>query len=64
MPHMIQTQRRLGSRARRFSLTRLLQVAHQRRVLARLDAIALADIGLTRREALAEARRGFWDIDL
>ncbi|WP_336096227.1 DUF1127 domain-containing protein [Roseovarius sp. CH_XMU1461] len=33
----------------------------QRRLLAELDADRLADIGLTRTEALSEARRPFWD---
>ena len=33
----------------------------QRRQLARLDARALEDIGVTRAEAEAEARRGFWN---
>ncbi|OED50321.1 DUF1127 domain-containing protein [Leisingera sp. S232] len=32
----------------------------QRRQLARLDARALEDIGVTRAEAEAEARGGFW----
>lgn len=33
----------------------------QRRVLARLDDIRLADIGVSRKEALEESRRSFWD---
>jgi uncharacterized protein YjiS (DUF1127 family) len=32
-----------------------------RRVLAEMDDRMLSDIGLTREEALAEARRPFWD---
>ncbi|MFY0309584.1 DUF1127 domain-containing protein [Leisingera sp. D0M16] len=32
----------------------------QRRQLAKLDQRALDDIGVTRAEAEAEARRGFW----
>lgn len=32
----------------------------QRRALARLDTRGLDDIGLSRKEALAEARRPFW----
>ncbi len=63
MTQMTHIQSRMGARAPRFSVARLLQVARQRRVLARLDDVALADIGLTRKEALAEARRPFWDID-
>ncbi|UWQ76125.1 DUF1127 domain-containing protein [Leisingera sp. M658] len=37
-----------------------LKVWTQRRQLAKLDARALDDIGVTRAEADAEARRGFW----
>ena len=33
---------------------------NSRRALARLPAAALRDIGLTRREALAEAAKPFW----
>lgn len=38
-----------------------LALARQRRLLATLDADRLDDIGLTRDEALREARRPFWD---
>lgn len=34
----------------------------QRRALARLDANALADIGLTRAQAQTEAARPIWDL--
>ena len=34
--------------------------ASQRRILSELDEHALRDIGLTRRDALAEAARPFW----
>lgn len=34
--------------------------ARQRRALAGLDARSLCDIGLTRAQAVAEARRPFW----
>jgi len=34
----------------------------QRRALARLDAAALRDIGLTEGEALAEQLRPVWDV--
>ncbi len=44
--------RRLGAR---------LDLMRQRRALASLDARLLADIGLSRGDAEAEARRGFWD---
>lgn len=38
-----------------------LAVRRQRRQLARLDDATLTDIGLTRQQALEEARRPFWD---
>ena len=43
------------------TLIRFLSVAKQRRSLKSLDDAALADIGLTRKEADAESRRSFWD---
>ncbi len=39
----------------------MLQVASERRALARLDAAQLRDLGLTRDEAAAEASRPAWD---
>ncbi len=39
----------------------VLSVRRQRQQLARLDARALNDIGITRAEADAEARRPIWD---
>lgn len=36
-------------------------LARQRQSLARLDDSALCDIGLSRRDAEAEAARPFWD---
>ena len=47
----------------RFPLLTWMRIARQRRRLARLDDRALADIGLTRHEALTEAHRPFWDMD-
>lgn len=44
------------------SLLDALDLYRQRRALARLDDHALDDIGVTREEADAEARRPFWDI--
>ncbi|SEA52603.1 DUF1127 domain-containing protein [Rubrimonas cliftonensis] len=38
-----------------------LDLIRQRRALAALDARLLADIGLSREDAEAEARRPFWD---
>ncbi|WP_395504214.1 DUF1127 domain-containing protein [Ectopseudomonas hydrolytica] len=37
------------------------QLARQRRQLARLDAAALKDLGLSRADAIQEAERPFWD---
>ncbi len=42
-------------------LIRLAGVRRQRRALKALDDRALEDIGVTRTEAEAEARRAFWD---
>ncbi|MEQ8898123.1 MAG: hypothetical protein RID23_13630 [Roseovarius sp.] len=47
---------------RRASLLDLLALVRQRRKLAELDDAALRDMGLTRREALDEARRPAWDV--
>ncbi|MEM6587191.1 MAG: DUF1127 domain-containing protein [Pseudomonadota bacterium] len=46
----------------RVSLLDLLSLYRQRRALARLDAHALQDLGLTRGEAENEAHRSFWDV--
>ena len=43
------------------SLRRAIALHRQRRALAALDDAALADIGLTRDEARAEAARPVWD---
>jgi uncharacterized protein YjiS (DUF1127 family) len=40
---------------------RALSVHRQRQALLRMDAALLRDIGLTREQALAEARRPIWD---
>ncbi|GAW35949.1 hypothetical protein RA2_03017 [Roseovarius sp. A-2] len=47
---------------RRNTLGLMLDVFRQRRALLRLDDTALTDLGLTRREALREATRPFWDL--
>ncbi len=44
------------------NLRTALTVARTRRVLAQMDAAALADIGLTQAQARHETRRSFWDI--
>ena len=40
---------------------RLYDVWRQRRALQKLDIDALNDIGISRKDAFAEARRPFWD---
>ena len=40
----------------------LAELRRQRKALARLDDAALRDLGLTRREAITEARRKIWDV--
>ncbi|MEM7732040.1 MAG: DUF1127 domain-containing protein [Pseudomonadota bacterium] len=46
----------------RVSLLDLFSLYRQRRALARLDAHALRDVGLTHDAAEHESRRGFWDV--
>ena len=49
---------------RRFSLTSfrdVMSLIRQRQTLAKLDARALDDIGVTREEAETEAARPIWD---
>ncbi|MCM2562705.1 DUF1127 domain-containing protein [Lutimaribacter sp. EGI FJ00015] len=54
--------RRLAGLPRpRRSLAQLFDLYRQRRALAQLDDAALRDIGKTRAEARAEARRPVWD---
>jgi len=47
---------------RRNTLGRMLDISRQRRALLRLDETALAGVGITRREALRESTRPFWDL--
>jgi len=47
---------------RRLSPLALLSLWRSRRALARLDARALSDIGLSRADAAAEAARPVWDV--
>jgi len=48
--------------ATRFSLTGALSVWRQRQHLKNLDANALRDLGISYRDASAEARRPLWDV--
>lgn len=43
-------------------LSLMLEISRERRALARADEKTLSDLGLTRDEAEAEARRPFWDV--
>ncbi|MGV6848684.1 MAG: DUF1127 domain-containing protein [Marinibacterium sp.] len=45
-----------------FGLGDYLALWRQRQHLARLDDIALKDLGLTRHQAESEAARPFWDV--
>ncbi|WP_298847116.1 DUF1127 domain-containing protein [uncultured Ruegeria sp.] len=42
-------------------ITQAFALSRQRRKLAQLSDAALEDIGITRAEASAEAKRSFWD---
>lgn len=45
----------------RFSFFKMISLARQRSALAQLDDHILADIGVTREQALSEADRPVWD---
>lgn len=45
-----------------FKVADFFAIARQRRALAKLDSDALADIGLTKDQAQAEAGRPAWDV--
>lgn len=62
MPAMSHRRHAPFRASRRASLLDALEMYRQRRALARLDDHALQDIGITREDALAEAKRPFWDI--
>lgn len=51
-----------AAQSRRPSLLGLLALWRSRRALARLDARALDDIGLSPREAATEAAKPIWDV--
>lgn len=60
-----QTSRIAAAGHRAGLLTRLLahfSLRRQRLALSRLDAALLADVGLTERQAVAEAGRPAWDV--
>ncbi|QGX98838.1 DUF1127 domain-containing protein [Roseovarius faecimaris] len=46
----------------RIALFSLFDLARQRRALARMDDARLADLGLSREDAMAEAKRPVWDV--
>ena len=46
------------------ALADLLSLYRERKQLAALDALQLADIGLTADQAMAESRRPVWDAPL
>ena len=50
------------TRTARFSLSQALAVWRSRRALARLDARALKDIGLSADRAAREASKPVWDV--
>ncbi|PJE34807.1 hypothetical protein CVM52_20375 [Pseudooceanicola lipolyticus] len=52
---------RIGLTASIHALAERHAVWRQRQALKQLDSAALRDLGLTREQAEAEARRGFWD---
>ncbi|WP_380053451.1 DUF1127 domain-containing protein [Falsihalocynthiibacter sp. SS001] len=65
MTRSISRNRRAYFSSRRSILSLLALVAgtyRQRRALARLDDAALDDMGISRDEAMAEARRPIWDV--
>ncbi|MDG2341146.1 MAG: DUF1127 domain-containing protein [Paracoccaceae bacterium] len=43
------------------AVTNMVQLRKERRALALLDPAALADIGISRQEAVSEAARPVWD---
>lgn len=45
-----------------FSLFAYLDLYKQRRALLKMDADQLSDLGLTKSQALAEAKRPIWDV--
>jgi len=48
--------------APRFSLLTMMSVWRSRRALARLDAHALEDIGISAKRALTESSKPIWDV--
>ena len=57
---------RQSSTAKPFSILAVFRnvgsTFRQRRALGQLDAVALHDIGLTRQQAVKEAKRAIWDV--
>lgn len=62
MAHTFDHARSTRPASRRFGLSDILALFRQRRALAQLDDTRLDDLGLTRSDAEAEARRPVWDV--
>ncbi len=62
MAFLSNTHHTVAHKGPRASLLDLLSLWRQRRALSTLDDAALKDVGITRKEAEAEARRPFWDV--
>ncbi|MCA3436815.1 MAG: DUF1127 domain-containing protein [Rhodobacter sp.] len=64
--HLANWSRHLASRGHLLRILRVLRLAlplhRQRKLLAKLDDRTLQDIGISRSEALAEAKRPVWDV--
>ena len=62
MAHIIDHARSAPRAPRRIGVSDILGLFRQRHALSRLDDARLNDLGLTRSEAEAEARRPVWDV--
>ena len=64
--HLATWSRHLASKGPLRRILRVLRLAlplhRQRKLLAKLDDRTLQDIGISRSEALAEAKRPVWDV--
>ncbi len=62
MAHFTETCYAAAVRPTRFSLSAILRVWKQRQDLKNLDDHMLADIGVSYRDAFAEAHKPVWDV--